>query len=167
MRTCSHGERSRTARHFVAAAGLALGLGASVYLVAREAGSSSLPGGLGLDPWPSLTGAVPALTFTLGFTLLAAAAWGPSRASLACSAGAWLAVSWAFELLQHPRVAMALLPHPAGPHTDTPFAGVTSILARHAHLGTFDPLDLAASAAGGVLALVVGTHALRSGAVRW
>ena len=148
---------------FVCAGFAALGLGAAVYLLARPAGSSHLPWGLGHDLWPALTGPLPALSHTLAFALLSTAAWGPSRDRLRRSVGLWVAIGWAFELLQHPRIATATLPHPGALNGDGPITTAMALLARHAHLGTFDPLDLVATALGGGLALLLGSRLLALG----
>ena len=153
------GTSLRTATTRLAVAGItALGLGSAVYLVAREPGASLLPGGLGLDPWPAVTGALPAACHTAGFALLCAAAWGPSRRSLAWSVVGWIAIGWCFELLQHPLVSAAMLPHPDTLVTDRRIEALLALVARYAHVGTFDPLDLVATALGGAIALVLGTR---------
>jgi hypothetical protein len=136
---------------------MALMLGAAVYLVARGSGTSWLPAGLGRDPWPALTGALPALWHTLAFALLAAAAAGATRRALAWSAGAWTVIGVGFELTQHPRVAVALWPHPGEIAGSGALPAAQALLARYGHLGTFDPLDLVATAAGGSLALLLGS----------
>ncbi len=149
-----------------AVTGLALvAFGTAVYLVSRSAGTVVLPTGLGIDPLPALTGSLPSLCHTAGFGLLSAAAVGVSQRSVTWSAAAWTAIGWGFEVLQHPIVADALLRRPAGVAGD-PLARAVDALARYAHLGTFDPFDLVATACGGVVTLVVGRRALRAGTRR-
>ena len=151
------GRRLRIATKRLAAAGItALGLGSAVYLIAREAGSSLLPGGLGLDPWPTVTGALPAACHTAGFALLCTAAWGPSQRRLVWFVVAWIAVGWGFELLQHPLLSGAMLAHPDTISASGPIDALLAPVARYAHFGTFDPLDLVATAFGGAVALVLG-----------
>jgi len=162
--TSSH--RGRLARPTLTFTGLgaaALATGAVLYLLARAPGASGLPGGLGLDPWPALTGSLPSLLHTLAFALLAAAALGPTpRVVLAC-ATCWTALGAAFEALQHPTVAHALLPLPEALDPTGALAGWVAPIARFAHLGTFDPGDLLATAIGGALAVWLGLRVLRGG----
>ena len=155
------GRRLRIATKRLAAAGItALGLGSAVYLIAREAGSSLLPGGLGLDPWPTVTGALPAACHTAGFALLCAAAWGPSQRTLVWSVVVWIAIGWGFELLQHPLLSSAMLAHPDSVSINGPIDALLALVARYAHFGTFDPMDLVATALGGAVALVLGRRVI-------
>ncbi|MFN2323580.1 MAG: hypothetical protein ABR510_11555, partial [Trueperaceae bacterium] len=94
------------------------------------------------------------------FTLLTAAALGAGRRVLIASAIGWAAIGWAFEALQHPTVANALWPHPARLAGDDVLATVHTALAAFAHRGTFDPLDVAATAAGAACAVALGARHL-------
>ena len=159
MRARDTVERDRTASF--AGTGLwALTAGAVVYLIFREAGGSRLPFGLGFDPWPLVTGALPSLLHAGSFTLLTAAALGAGRRVLIASAIGWTAIGWAFEALQHPTIANALWPHPARLAGDDVLATVHTALAVFAHRGTFDPLDLVATAAGAACAVALGARHL-------
>jgi len=159
MRAHNAVERDRTA-HLTATGLGALAVGAAVYLVVRGAGGSRLPDGLGLDPWPLLTGALPSLVHAVSFTLLTAAALGAGRRALIAAAIGWTAVGWAFEALQHPAVASALWPEPARFAGGDALTVAQAALAAHAHRGIFDPLDLVATAAGTVCAVGLGSRRL-------
>lgn len=145
----------------------ALALGLTVYLFARPAGSTLLSANTwSLADWgrpmlPALlplTGSLPTLCHTMAFSLLGAVALGSSRHGLLTSTAVWLALGTAFEVLQHPAVARALLS--AALPADTPLAGGLALLSHYAQAGTFDPLDLLAVLAGGGLAYLVGRSSL-------
>lgn len=145
----------------------ALALGVTVYLLARPAGSTLLSANTwSLADWgrpmlPALlplTGSLPTLCHTMAFSLLGAVTLGSSRRGLLASTTVWLALGTAFEVLQHPAVAGALLSAP--PPTDTPLAGGLALLTHYAHAGTFDPLDLLAVLIGAGLAYLVGRSSL-------
>lgn len=159
MRARDTVERDRTAS-FVGTGLWALTAGAAVYLVFREAGGIRLPYGLGLDPWPLVTGALPSLLHAGSFTLLTAAALGAGRRTLVAAAIGWTAIGWTFEALQHPTVANALWPHPARLAGDDALATIGTTMAAFAHRGTFDPLDVAATAAGAACAVALGARRL-------
>jgi hypothetical protein len=159
MRARNAVERDPTAYFTTTGLG-ALAAGAAVYLVVRGAGGSRLPDGLGLDPWPLLTGALPSLLHAGSFTLLTAAALGAGRRALIAAAIGWTAVGWAFEALQHPAVASALWPQPARLADGDALAAVHTALAAHAHRGTFDPLDVVATAVGAACAVALGRRRL-------
>lgn len=163
MTASTRGRLVRPTLTFTGLGAAALTTGAVLYLVARGPGSSGLPGGLGLDPWPALTGSLPALLHTLAFALLAAAALGPTPRVVLASAAGWTAIGAAFEALQHPTVAHALLPRPETLDPAGTLAGWAASIARYAHLGTFDPGDLLATAIGGALAAWLGLRVLRRG----
>ncbi len=145
----------------------ALALGLTVYLLARPAGSTLLSANTwSLADWgrpmlPALlplTGSLPTLCHTMAFSLLGGVALGSSRRGLLASITVWLVLGTAFEVLQHPAAAGALLwpPLPA----DTPLAGGLALLSHYAQAGTFDPLDLLAVFTGGGLAYLVGRSSL-------
>lgn len=155
---------ARSAPWSAAMAGLlALGAGGAVYLLARESGTTYLPGGLGLGVG-QLAGSAPSLLHAAAFTLLTAAALGPTRRNLFAAAAGWTLVGLAFEAIQHPAVADALWPRPGALAGEGVVDRVVALLAGYAHLGTFDPLDLLATLLGGVLAAWLGLHLIRRGA---
>jgi hypothetical protein len=139
-----------------AAAATALALGAAVYLVARTPEATHLGVGAGLDPWPLLTGSLPAWCHAFGLVLVTSVAAGPSLASARLAAIGWGLIGVLFETLQHPSIA-AWLPDPS-----TMRPGLGALVAGHAHRGTFDPLDLVATVAGAATALVLAARWLRA-----
>jgi hypothetical protein len=162
----------RAALHALAAtAGLALLLGAAVYLVDRPAGSAWLvpaawqaatPGrGFGsIGQW------LPSLVHAFAFSVWTA--WLlPRRAGFAASAClGWAVVDSLAEIGQHAAVSAPLAAVLAAAFDGAPLA---MRLARYFTLGTFDPADLAAGLAGSALAylalrrLVLPDTAARTG----
>jgi hypothetical protein len=128
---------------------LALLLGAGLYWVARPAWASHLPGSAhGL--WSlALPGWLPSLLHAFAFALLLALAAFPHRRWMVGGCLGWLALSLAFEVGQHARVALRLrdLPEP---------------LSGYFLRGTFDVADLGATVAGVALAWVWARAWLRS-----
>jgi hypothetical protein len=139
-------------------------VGTLAYLTLRTGGTAAFPVGLGLGAPAFVAGSLPAFVHTFAFALLSAVAIGLDRGTLAWSAGAWALFGGAFEALQHERVAAALLPHPATLSHDGAIGAATALLARYAHLGVFDAVDLATTALGALAAWRFGATLLaRSG----
>jgi hypothetical protein len=149
---------SRATAFQVSAAVAVLAFGAVFYMVGRPVGHAylliSAPQFL-KTPIPSLGGIggwLPSFLHVFAFTLLTTALL--SRRSLRASAGvatAWCVTDALFELGQHPAVApliAAALP--------TWFAGVPLLENTGPYFlrGSFDPLDLAATVAGGGVAFL-------------
>lgn len=147
--------RGWAAIHALAAtAGLALLLGAAVYLVDRPAGSAWLlpaawqaatPGrGFGsVGQW------LPSLVHAFAFSVLTACLL-PRRAGRAASAClGWALVDSLAEIGQHAALAAPLAAALAPAFDVAPLA---MRLARYFMQGTFDPADLAAGLAGSALA---------------
>jgi hypothetical protein len=125
------------ARLAMAAAFLAFGT--LIYVLARPAADVPfLPAGLviGAVTLPPAAGSLPTFFHVLAFALATGAALPPGRHAAAVAALAWVAIDGLFELAQHPLAAGLLGTHWA-----------TFRLA-----GTFDPLDLAMAALGGLAA---------------
>jgi len=139
---------------------VALLTGTLAYLTLRTGGAAIFPIGLGLYAPDPVAGSLPAFVHTFAFALLSAVAIGLDRRSLAWCAGAWALVGSAFELLQHERVAAALIPHPATLAPDGAGSAALALLARYAHLGVFDVFDLAATALGAFAAWRLGVTML-------
>jgi hypothetical protein len=138
----------------------ALALGALAYVTLRSGGALAFPTGLGLSAPEVLAGSLPSLLHTFAFALLSAVALGLDRRALARCAGAWAVVGTAFELLQHDRVAAALLPHPATFAADGGAHALVALLSRHAHLGVFDGVEVIATLLGAVAAWALGARLL-------
>ncbi len=151
----------------LATAGLALLLGAAIYLVDRPAGSAWLvpsawqaakPGrGFGaVGQW------LPSLVHAFAFSVLTA--WLlPRRAGCAAAAClGWALVDSLAEIGQHSAVSAPLAAALAAAFDSAPLA---ARLARYFTQGTFDPADLAAALAGSALAyLALRRFVLRGGA---
>jgi hypothetical protein len=99
---------------------------------------------------PGLFGSLPSLFFTLAVgLLLGACAATPAGARLHCSL--WTGLALLLELTQHPLLAVpasgllpAILPEP-----------IWEVIGPYWLRGSFDPLDLLATVAGGSIALAV------------
>jgi len=138
----------------------ALLVGVATYLTLRSGDTLVFTTGLGLAAPAALAGSLPAMLHTFAFVLLSAVCLGLERRAAAWCAGGWALVGTTFEVLQHDLVATALLPHPA---TLLPSGGVdagVALLARYAHLGVFDPLDIAATLLGAFAAWLYATALL-------
>jgi hypothetical protein len=147
--------------HLATAAALtALLVGVTAYGTLRSGGALAFPTGLGLGASGALAGSLPSFVHTFAFALLSAVALGLDRRALVRCAGAWALVGVAFELLQHDRIAAALLPHPATFAPDGATQALVALLARHAHLGVFDVYDVVATLLGAVAAWAFGASAL-------
>lgn len=135
---------------------LALAVGVLAYALGREAQPRLFPAFLhALVEAPvavPLAGQLPSLLHTFAFGLAAAAILGPwPRAALGAIA-VWTAIELALEAAQSPRLAAALnLAH----------AKLPKPLRDYLLEGRFDPADLAAAAAGGLLAAAVARTALQ------
>jgi hypothetical protein len=80
----------------------------------------------------------------------------PSRVvEIHCSI--WIGLALLLELTQHPVFAEPL----ASRLSETLSVSVWEIIGPYWHRGTFDPLDLIATVAGGLIALVILTHSPR------
>jgi hypothetical protein len=141
-------ERSIASVRVLAVASLALG--AAVYLFDRERAiwfapavvdglRVALPAGLG---WFT-----PSALHAFGFALLTALAGDGSRRHGYALCTLWVGIELAMELVQHPALLGFLRSSVAG---DPAERWVNLALA-----GTFDPADLAAACAGGMLACAV------------
>ena len=99
---------------------------------------------------PELFGSLPSLFYILAIGLLVGScATTPAAARLHCSV--WIGLALALELTQHPLIAAPLstwLPAILGDPAWT-------LLGPYWFRGTFDPLDLLATAGGGAIALAV------------
>ena len=144
----------------IVAALVALLMGAAAYLTLRSGGALAFPTGLGLGASGALAGSLPSFLHTFAFALLSAVALGLDRRALMRCAGAWALIGTAFELLQHDRVAAALVPHPATFAADGPMLALLAVLSRHAHLGVFDVGDVVATLLGAVAAWALGANLL-------
>jgi hypothetical protein len=111
---------------------------------------------LALAPAPPLTGQLPAFLHAYAFTLLGVAALGASRAHAAIVAVAWTAAGSLLETGQLPAVAEPLSRALAG------IAGTGPVSAYFTG-GTFDPLDICATALGALAACVTVALVLRKG----
>lgn len=149
--------RGQAAMHVLAvAAGLALLLGAAVYLVDRPAGSAWLvpaawqaatPGhGFGaLGAW------LPSFVHAFAFSVLTAW-WLPRRPAFAAAACiGWAVVDSLAEIGQDASVAAPLAATLLAAFDGAPAA---ARLARYLSQGTFDPADLLAGLAGSALAFL-------------
>lgn len=144
----------------IAIALVALLMGAAAYLTLRSGGALAFPTGLGLGVSGALAGSLPSFVHTFAFALLSAVALGLDRRALVRCASAWALIGTVFELLQHDRVAAALLPHPATFAADGPTQALLALLSRHAHLGVFDVYDVVATVLGAVAAWALGANVL-------
>jgi hypothetical protein len=147
--------RGSHGRVVVLAALLALAAGLWLYLLDRTPGSAYLlsaawslhqPGHSGFG---RLGGVLPAFLHTYAFALLTAWALGAGRRAATQGCLVWLGINALLEIGQHPAISSQIAAAvPAG------FAGVPLLenLARYFTRGTFDPWDLAAIAAGALLA---------------
>jgi hypothetical protein len=131
------------------------------YLVRRPPGSvwflSSMPH-LGL-PAPHVigyaTGSLPSLTHALGFSLLSAGVVSSRRRGAAIICASWFLLESAFEIGQRPDISAWLTPRlPAWFDHVWLLANARNYFA----LGTFDPFDLAAGAAGAAVAYIIICH---------
>lgn len=156
--TLRPGIAAMASRRFISrsatAAGLILALAVSVYWLGR-AYPPELVGALPTLPLPrpapsALLGSAPSLLFTLGIGLLLGAVSANAAAArrhLLC----WTALAAGLELAQHPLLAgpFAALLQDGLPH------GAWRFMQAYWMRGVFDPLDLFACLAGGLLAAVL------------
>jgi|SRR5690606_18279038 len=140
-----------------------LAVGALQYVLVRPASELAVwPDGIDAPgPFLRLPGtlnqALPSFIHTLAFALLTAAAIGRPSA-LVPAAIAWGCVNLAFEIGQHPHVAAVLADViGSGPQPQ-------SLLIRYFVEGTFDVLDLAATALAALI--VVSAAMLQQGRAR-
>ncbi len=136
---------------------VALALGTMVYLVDRPAEQSFVPSAISLfDLAPRVFGIVghslPTFAHVFAFILLTAALLTGERKTAITVCLGWFVVEAAFELGQHPALALALA-------TATPpwFAGLPILNKTDSYFlhGTFDPLDIVAIALGALTAYLV------------
>lgn len=150
----------RTPAHLLAAAGLAALLaGTVVYVFWRSPGSSMLlPAALQLahSPAPPLTGQLPALLHAYAFTLFTVIALGVSSRHAAVAGIAWTAAGGLLETAQVAAIAERLSAALAG-------IGSTGTVSAYLTRGTFDPLDICATALGALAAFVTVVRVLRKG----
>ncbi len=152
--------RIRTPARLLTAAGVtALLAGALIYVLWRRPDSAALlPPALQLDlaGKPPLIGQLPALLHAYAFTLLTVAALGMNRRRAAMAAGAWAALGCLFETGQLPVVAQWVSRALAGIEGGGPFSAYFT-------RGTFDPLDICATALGALAAYLTVVRLLRKG----
>ena len=143
-------------------AALALVGGFLVYSLARYHPPALLiPQGVAIDElvaMPGLFGWAPSFLYTLAIALvIAACVPDPTRARWHCVA--WTGLCLLLELSQHPAIADPL---GAWMASVSPTA-LDQHLLPYWHSGVFDPLDLIATLAGGLIALALITRQTRRG----
>ena len=134
-------------------AALAGALGLLVYLCGRHPAQAqwipAVPALAGTLSFGQVGGWLPSLAHVLAFSLLTAACLPRTgRAPLAACA-VWSLVNAAFELAQLPQLAVPLS---QGLRAVAPDLAMAHAVARYLLNGTFDPRDLLACGAGGLLA---------------
>lgn len=155
--------RSRNPVRLLTIAGaVALLAGSLIYVLWRRPESAVLlPASLqfAFATAPPLTGQLPALLHAYAFTLLTVAVLGASRRHAACAAAGWAALGSLFEAGQLPAIAEGLSGALAG------IGGIAGTGALSAYFtgGTFDPLDMCATALGALAAYLTVARVLRKG----
>lgn len=137
----------------------ALLLGSLVYLLWRQPGSAALlPSALqlALPDAPPLAGQLPAMLHAYAFTLLSVVALGARRRHAAAAALAWTTAGCLLEMGQLPAVASRLT-------VTLTEIGASGPLTAYFTGGTFDPLDICATALGAVAAYWTVCRVLRKG----
>jgi hypothetical protein len=157
MSTEKFGER-QTGRNRIAAGAASLLGGVAYYLVVRPPGSVwFLPASVSLHaPIPlvvaHLTGFVPTLAHTLGFSLISAGVLSTGRCAGALVCAAWFALESVFELGQRASISSWLIVHqPAWIDRVWLLGNAPRYFAR----GTFDLVDISSSAAGAAIACFI------------
>ena len=96
----------------------------------------------------------PSFLYTLAVGLIiGACASAQANARMHCLI--WLGLALLLEIAQHPVISEPL----ASWLSETLSVSVWEIIGPYWHRGTFDPQDLIATAAGGIIALIILTHA--------
>ncbi len=135
----------------------ALLLGTMVYVVDRPGDHSFVPSAISLFPFtPRVFGvlghSLPTFTHVFAFCLFTAALLSHAKRTAITVCLGWFLVEVAFELGQHPALALAL-------STAMPpwFAGLPILNNSASYFlhGTFDPLDMLAIASGALAAYLV------------
>lgn len=150
--------RGRVNRRQLAIGSASLLMGVGYYLALRPAGSVwFLPAALHVEARiphavGHLTGAFPTFSHTLAFSLLSAGVVAAGRRFGAVICAAWLAIEMAFEFGQHAAISTTLIAHlPLWIDRVWLLGNAPRYFAR----GTFDVTDIAASAVGAVIALLI------------
>jgi len=146
---------ARTAA-LLALAGLALALGATVYLTDRPAGQALLIPPVALLSGRHLFGSVgdwlPSFVHPLAFSLISAVLLAPRRRWQWGACAFWFAVNAAFEIGQHPQVRGPLAAALRDGLGEGPAARA---LENYFLRGLFDAVELAAAALGAAAAALV------------
>jgi hypothetical protein len=140
-----------------------LTLGTAVYLLDRSWQQLAIAEVIPLAHAPSpvfgvLGGSLPSFAHVCAFALLTAALLDGGRRLNQVICFGWLAVNVAFELGQHPKLAMSLANAAPAWFTHVPILDRTP---TYFLSGTFDPLDILFTALGALAAYIVleGTYA--------
>ena len=146
--------KERTNFKLILAAGSALAIGILVYLFDRRADVYFLPEALSAsNNLPALFGilghSLPSLLHVYAFILLTAACLPRGRAWALAACLSWFAIECLFEAGQHPRLRNLVVSR-----IPEWFDGVPLLEASRNYFlnGIYDPLDIAASAAGAAAA---------------
>lgn len=136
-----------------ALAGIALLLGAAVYVLDRPPGSAwFLPAAWSLagpaHPFGVIAGQLPEFLHVFAFSLLTAAVLPATRRAAWASCAAWWLIDSLFEIGQHPTISPILTAMTSGLKGIPLLEKTPAYFAR----GVFDPLDLLAIALGALAA---------------